>query len=45
MLQSSPMHSYIPAKDVKRARSFYEQKIGLRPKQEIGGGVVYESPS
>lgn len=42
MLQSSPMYSYIPAKDVDRARRFYEQKIGLKPKQEVAGGVVYE---
>ncbi|HEX9432906.1 MAG TPA: VOC family protein [Burkholderiales bacterium] len=42
MLQKSPMYSYIPAKDVKRARQFYEQKLGLKPKQETAGGVVYE---
>jgi predicted enzyme related to lactoylglutathione lyase len=42
MLQDFPMYAYIPAKDVARARRFYEDKIGLRPKQEIGGGVVYE---
>jgi predicted enzyme related to lactoylglutathione lyase len=36
------MYSYIPAKDVARARNFYEQKVGLKPKQEIAGGVVYE---
>ena len=42
MLQKSAMYSYIPAKDVKRARKFYEEKIGLKPKQEIAGGVVYE---
>jgi predicted enzyme related to lactoylglutathione lyase len=42
MLQSLPMYSYIPAKNVSRARSFYEQKIGLRPKQEVADGVVYE---
>jgi predicted enzyme related to lactoylglutathione lyase len=36
------MYSYIPAKDVGRARRFYEDKIGLKPKQEIAGGVVYE---
>ena len=42
MLQKSPMYSYIPAKDVARARQFYEQKVGLKPKQEIAGGVVYE---
>jgi predicted enzyme related to lactoylglutathione lyase len=42
MLQSAPMYSYIPAKDVPRARKFYEEKVGLKPKEEVGGGVVYE---
>jgi catechol 2,3-dioxygenase-like lactoylglutathione lyase family enzyme len=42
MLQNSPMYSYIPAKDVARARKFYEQKLGFRPTQEGAGGVVYE---
>jgi predicted enzyme related to lactoylglutathione lyase len=42
MLQTSPMFAYIPAKDVPRARRFYEQKLGFKPKQEIAGGVVYE---
>lgn len=42
MLQQSPMYPYIPAKDMKRARQFYEQKLGFKPKQEIAGGVVYE---
>jgi len=40
MLQSFPFYAYIPAKDVARARQFYEHKLGLRPKQEVGGGVV-----
>jgi predicted enzyme related to lactoylglutathione lyase len=42
MLQDFPMYAYIPAADVARARRFYEEKIGLRPKQEIAGGVFYE---
>jgi len=42
MLQNSPMFSYIPARDLARARKFYEQKVGLKPKEEINGGVVYE---
>jgi predicted enzyme related to lactoylglutathione lyase len=42
MLQNAPMYSYIPAKDVARARKFYEEKLGIRPKQETAGGVVYE---
>jgi catechol 2,3-dioxygenase-like lactoylglutathione lyase family enzyme len=42
MLQNSPFYAYIPAKDVARARRFYEGKLGFRPKLETGGGVVYE---
>ena len=42
MLQNSPLYAYIPAKDVARARQFYERKLGLKPKSETGGGVVYE---
>ena len=42
MLQSAPMYSYIPAKNVDRARKFYEDMLGFKPKQETAGGVVYE---
>jgi predicted enzyme related to lactoylglutathione lyase len=42
MLQNFPMYAYIPARDLKRAREFYETKVGLRPKEERNGGVVYE---
>lgn len=42
MLQNAPMYSYIPAKDVGRARKFYEEKLGFKAKQEAAGGVVYE---
>ena len=42
MLQQAPMYAYIPAKDLARARKFYEDKIGLKPKREIAGGVAYE---
>ena len=27
MLQQSPLYAYIPAKDVARARRFYEEKV------------------
>jgi predicted enzyme related to lactoylglutathione lyase len=36
------MYAYLPAKDVRRARQFYEQKLGFKPKEETAGGVVYE---
>jgi predicted enzyme related to lactoylglutathione lyase len=42
MLQNAPMYAYIPVKDVARARKFYEQKVGLKAKEEVAGGVVYE---
>ena len=42
MLQDSPMYAYIPAKDLARARQFYEGKLGLKPALEINGGVSYE---
>lgn len=42
MLQKSPMYAYIPASDLARARKFYEQKLGFKPKQETAGGVLYE---
>lgn len=42
MLQNARMYAYIPAKDVARARAFYEQKVGLVPARELSGGVAYE---
>jgi predicted enzyme related to lactoylglutathione lyase len=42
MLSTAPIRAYIPATDVARARRFYEQKIGLTPKEEYAGGVIYE---
>ena len=42
MLKSAPIVPYIPVKDVARARTFYEQKIGLIPREEYAGGVFYE---
>jgi predicted enzyme related to lactoylglutathione lyase len=36
------MYAYIPATDISRAREFYEQKLGFKPRQEVAGGVVYE---
>lgn len=41
MLQDFPIYAYFPATDMARARQFYEGKLGLRPKEETAGGVVY----
>ena len=42
MLQDFPMYAYIPAKDVARARQFYEGRLGFAPGREVAGGVTYE---
>jgi catechol 2,3-dioxygenase-like lactoylglutathione lyase family enzyme len=39
------MYAYLPAKDVARARRFYEGTLGFAAKRETAGGVVYESAS
>ncbi len=42
MLKNAPVVPYIPATDIARARTFYEEKVGLVAREEIAGGVVYE---
>ena len=42
MLKNAPVVPYIPASNIARARKFYQEKVGLVPREEIAGGVVYE---
>ena len=42
MLKNAAIVPYIPVSNVARAREFYEKKVGLQPKEEYAGGVVYE---
>ena len=42
MLKAAPIRAYIPASNVERARKFYEQIVGLTPKGDYAGGVIYE---
>ena len=42
MLQKSPLYAYLPARDLNRARRFYEETLGLVPKSLNNGGVTYE---
>ena len=42
MLKDFPIVPYIPASNVARARRFYEERVGLVPREEVAGGVVYE---
>jgi predicted enzyme related to lactoylglutathione lyase len=42
MLKNAAIVPYIPVADVARARKFYEEKVGLKAKEEYAGGVIYE---
>ncbi len=42
MLMNAPIRAYIPVSDLARARQFYEEKVGLQPKELSAGGVIYE---
>ena len=42
MLRESPIYAYFPARDLARARRFYEEKLGFVPKSVNEGGVTYE---
>ena len=42
MLTNATIHAYIPVSDLSRARKFYEEKVGLKPKETYAGGVIYE---
>jgi len=42
MLSDAQVIPYIPVSDMARARSFYEEKVGLKVKEIYAGGVIYE---
>jgi predicted enzyme related to lactoylglutathione lyase len=42
MLQRAPMYAYLPARDLARARHFYEEQLGWRPIDPGPQGVTYE---
>jgi predicted enzyme related to lactoylglutathione lyase len=41
MLENSNVYATIPAKDLERAKSFYADKLGLKPEQERPEGLRY----
>ena len=41
MLQNHPIYAYLPARDIARARRFYEQVLGFEPGGELEDGVTY----
>jgi predicted enzyme related to lactoylglutathione lyase len=42
MLKNATMYTALPAKDVQRAKQFYQQKLGFSPKREEAGNIFYE---
>jgi len=42
MLATAPIRAYIPISNLSRARNFYENIVGLTPKEKFAGGVIYE---
>ncbi len=45
MLDKAAVYATIPAKDLGRARAFYEEKLGLKPVEEAPEGLRYEGAS
>src|SRR5215813_9883035 len=41
MLENSDVSARLPVQDLKRARSFYRDKLGLTPSEERPGGLRY----
>jgi catechol 2,3-dioxygenase-like lactoylglutathione lyase family enzyme len=41
MLNESKVDTRLPAQDLKRARKFYAEKLGLNPVEEHPGGLKY----
>jgi predicted enzyme related to lactoylglutathione lyase len=45
MLSDSELHANVPAADLKRARAFYVDKLGLKPSTEDQYGITFPTPS
>ena len=41
MLRDGKVAARIPVRDLRRARSFYAEKLGLEPSEERPGGLLY----
>jgi catechol 2,3-dioxygenase-like lactoylglutathione lyase family enzyme len=41
MLEHSDVATRLPVQDLKRAKSFYAEKLGLEPVEERPGGLLY----
>ena len=41
VLEDGKVASRIPVRDLQRSRKFYAEKLGLEPKEERPGGLLY----
>lgn len=44
MLEQSEVHANVPASDLKRARTFYTEKLGLTPSVEDDHAITFPTP-
>jgi catechol 2,3-dioxygenase-like lactoylglutathione lyase family enzyme len=42
MLSKFEIHTTLPVQDLQRAKRFYAEKLGMTPKSELAGGLVYQ---
>jgi catechol 2,3-dioxygenase-like lactoylglutathione lyase family enzyme len=42
MLSEAKAHAALPAQDLERAKSWYAEKLGLKPAEESPGGLFYD---
>jgi catechol 2,3-dioxygenase-like lactoylglutathione lyase family enzyme len=42
MLSKLEIHTTLPVQDLQRAKRFYAEKLGMTPKGELPGGLVFQ---
>jgi catechol 2,3-dioxygenase-like lactoylglutathione lyase family enzyme len=42
MIKERRAHAVLPAANTERAKGWYQEKLGLSPKSEEGGNLIYE---
>jgi predicted enzyme related to lactoylglutathione lyase len=42
MLETFPIHATVAASDIERAKTWYQEKLGLSPRKELMGSLWYE---
>ena len=45
MLSNLDSHTMIAAMDLARAKQFYEEKLGLKPVDQVLGSLIFKGPS